>query len=157
MSRYDPETMPIPDYPNPPDPVFVSDIALITRVVPKNEIETSAQALVDKLLDTDMPLRSFVRLHNIIAILDVAKQILKERAITEVNKEDSILGAKVVVKQLPAKWEYDDPQLDRLELEVKARKKLLQTITKDMVDADTGEIAHPAVKHEQGVTLQISF
>jgi hypothetical protein len=96
-------------------------------------------------------------LHNIVSILETAKAILKERAIAEVNKEDSVLGAFVKVKQLPARYEYNDAELDRMELAIKARKKMLQTLTGDMADATTGEILHPAIKTESGVTLQITF
>ena len=88
-----------------------------------------------------------------------AKALVKEQALVQIGgKSTEALGAKIIAKRLPSKWDYhNDEKIVRLETEIKAHKAMIQTLTKPMVDPDTGEVAMPAEKIEGGETISIQF
>ena len=134
------------------------------RVVPKSEFLMYANSLTDRLLESESSLEAFVRLRNVIEILETALTQIKERAIVDVvDSNCEIFGAKVQLKQLPRKYEYTDRMLNEIEAEkqvveakMKARKKFLESLPTQVKD-ESGELITPARLISGGVTIQVSF
>ena len=133
--------------------------SIALTVVPKAQIPISAQTLASQLLESGSSIEGFVRLHNLVAILESAKAILKDPAILQIEgKQCVILGAKVTAKRNPCRWDYHgDTRLAKLELEATQHKKLLQSLTSQLADTGTGEIYQPATKIEGGETISCEF
>ena len=138
----------------------------IVKVVPESQMQDSAMQIVEYMLETDSYINTFVKLDNLIAILEKSKEMVKESALGDLkSKKDVILGAKVEARNLPAKWDYHDDATLALNLSiqkaateaVKARQKMLQSLTAEMADTETGEIVKPATKISQGETLAVSY
>ncbi len=135
------------------------EFGIVQRIVPKAEIPVSAKVVADQLLEIGSSLEAFVRLHNLTAILEAAKDLVKEQALVQVGGvKTTALGAEVIAKRMPCRWDYhEDTVIANLESDLSGRKKMLQNLPKEMVDPQTGELAQPATKIEGGETLQIKF
>ncbi len=139
-------------------------LAVLKRVVPKSEFLMYANTLTTSLLESESSLEAFVRIRNVIEILDTALGQIKERAIVDVTDSScEIFGAKVQLKQLPRKYEYTDRMLNEIEAEkqmieakLKARKKFLESLPMQVKD-ESGELITPARLISGGVTIQVSF
>lgn len=144
--------------------VQTEQVTILRRVVTKPHFGEYATTLTSRLLEEQSSLEAFVRIRNVIEILEVACAQIKERAIVDVQDSNcEIFGARVQVKQLPRKFEYNDRLVTMLEAkkadvdaQLKARKKFLETIT-DPIRDESGEQLHPAKFISGGVTLQVSF
>ncbi|MCX6132235.1 MAG: hypothetical protein NTU47_00365 [Ignavibacteriales bacterium] len=146
-------------------PVQSEHLTVLQRVVPKAEFATYAGALTDALLEEQSAIEAYVRIRNVSDILDQALGRIKDRAINSMHgTSEDICGAKVQVKSLPKRYEYQDSVVDDLEFQkkaieekLKARKKFLENLPADVADTGTGEIIHPAKFVSGGSTLQITF
>jgi len=146
-------------------PVQSEHLTVLHRVVPKTEFATYAGALTAALLEEQSAIEAYVRIRNVSDILDQAMGRIKERAIISMQGTSAdICGAKVMLKSLPKKYEYQDPIVDDLESQkkaieekLKARKKFLENLPADVADTGTGEIIYPARFVSGGSTLQITF
>lgn len=140
-------------------------LTVLQRVVPKAEFVIYAGTLTDALLVEQSAIEAYVRIRNVADILDIALGLIKERAIGSLQSTNAeILGAKVQLKALPKKYEYQDTIIDDLESQkrvidekLKARKKFLENLPVDVADTTTGEIIHPAKCISAGSTIQIAF
>ena len=146
-------------------PVQSEHLTVLHRVVPKAEFVIHAGTLTDALLAEQSAVEAYVRIRNVADILDMALGLVKERAITSMQGTSvDVLGAKVQLKALPKKYEYQDSIVDALESQkraidekLKARKKLLENLTIEVVDPGTGEIIQPAKCISAGSTIQVTF
>ena len=146
-------------------PVQSEYLTVLHRVVPKAEFATYAGALTDALLEEQSAIEAYVRIRNVGDILDQALGRIKERAIVSMQGTTAdVYGAKVQLKSLPKKYEYQDAVVDDLESQkkaieekLKARKKFLENLPADVADTGTGEIIHPARFVSGGSTLQVTF
>ena len=146
-------------------PVQSEHLTVLQRVVPKAEFVIYAGTLTDTLLEEQSAVEAYVRIRNVADILDTALGLIKERAVVSMQGTNAdILGAKVQLKALPKKFEYKDGIIDNLESQkkaidekLKARKKLLENLTIEVVDPGTGEIIRPARCITGGSTLQVTF
>jgi len=146
-------------------PVQSEHLTVLQRVVPKAEFATYAGALTDALLEEQSAIEVYVRIRNVSDILDQALGRIKDRAINSMHgTSEDICGAKVQLKSLPKKYEYQDSVVDDLESQkkaieekLKARKKFLENLPSDVADTATGEIIHPARFVSGGSTLQVTF
>jgi hypothetical protein len=144
--------------------IETEQVAILRRVVAKPQFFEYATTLTSRLLEEQSSLEAFVRIRNVIEILEVACALIKERAIVDVQDSNSeIFGARVQLKQLPRKFEYNDKLVAQLEAkkteveaQLKARKKFLESITETLRD-ESGDPIHPAKFLSGGVTLQVSF
>ena len=140
-------------------------LTVLHRVVPKAEFATYAGTLTDALLEEQSAIEAYVRIRNVSDILDQALGRIKDRAINSMHgTSEDVCGAKVQVKSLPRRYEYQDSVVDDLESQkkaieekLKARKKFLESLPADVADTGTGEIIHPAKFVSGGSTLQITF
>ena len=146
-------------------PVQSEHLTVLHRVVPKTEFATYAGALTDALLEEQSAIEAYVRIRNVSDILDQALGRIKERAIVSMQGTSAdICGAKVLLKSLPKKYEYQDAVVDDLESQkkaieekLKARRKFLENLPAEVADTGTGEIIHPARFVSGGSTLQVTF
>jgi hypothetical protein len=146
-------------------PVQSEHLTVLHRVVPKTEFATYAGALTNALLEEQSAVEAYVRIRNVADILDQALGRIKERAIMSMQGTSAdICGAKVMLKSLPKKYEYQDAVVDDFESQkkaveekLKARKKFLENLPAEVADTATGEIIHPARFVSGGSTLQITF
>ena len=146
-------------------PVKSEHLTVLQRVVPKAEFTTYAAALTDALLEEQSAIEAYVRIRNVSDILDQALGRIKDRAINSMHgTSEDICGAKVLLKSLPKRYEYQDGIVDALESQkkaleekLKARKKFLENLPADVADTATGEIIHPARFVSGGSTLQVTF
>lgn len=153
-----------PDTPEAP-PVQSEHLTVLRRVVPKAEFIIYAGTLTDALLIEQSAIEAYVRIRNVADILDNALALIKERAISSMQGTNvDILGAKVQLKALPRKYEYQDSVIDELEAQkkvidekLKARKKFLEHLTQEVADTATGEIIQPAKCISAGSTIQVTF
>jgi hypothetical protein len=140
-------------------------LTVLHRVVPKAEFATYAGTLTDALLEEQSAIEVYVRIRNVSDILEQALGRIKTRAINSMHAtSEDICGAKVQLKSLPKRYEYQDSVVDDLESQkkaieekLKARKKFLENLPADVADTGTGEIIHPAKFISGGSTLQITF
>lgn len=140
-------------------------LTVLHRVVPKAEFTTYASTLTDTLLEEQSAIEAYVRIRNVADILEQALGRIKDRAINSMHgTSEDICGAKVQLKSLPKRYEYQDSVVDDLESQkkaieekLKARKKFLENLPADVADTGTGEIIHPARFVSGGSTLQITF
>lgn len=154
-------------FPDVPEaPVVQSEhLTVLQRVVRKSEFTDYALALTDALLIEQSAIEAYVRIRNVAEILDVALTQIKEQAMGKLNgSTEGILGARVQLKSLPRKYEYEDRVLDELEAQkkgidekLKARKKFLENLTAEVADTGTGEIIRPARCIAAGSTIQVTF
>ncbi len=148
-----------------PAPVKSEHLTVLHRVVPKGEFTTYAAALTDALLEEQSAIEAYVRIRNVADILDQALGRIKDRAINSMQGTSTdICGAKVQLKSLPKKYEYQDAIIDDLESQkkaieekLKARKKFLENLPAEVANTATGEIIHPARFVSGGSTLQVTF
>ena len=149
-----------------PGPVVeATSLAIPRGLVKKVNYADAAHSVVAAFLEEHTSLEAYVRLRNILEVFDEALSQIKENAIAQVEGNSQlVLGALVQLKSLPRKWEYTDPALDALEAErialdvkIKARKKVLESLKEELVDPRTGEITTPARCVSQGVTLQVNY
>jgi len=153
-----------------PDPLEAAAVqsehlTVLHRVVPKDEFGVYAKALTDALLEEQSAIEAYVRIRNVADILDQALGRIKERAIVSMQGTSTdILGAKVQLKALPKRFEYQDSVIDDLESQKKAieeklksRKKFLENLPAEVADTTTGEIIQPAKFIGGGSTLQVTF
>jgi len=146
-------------------PVQSEYLTILHRVVPKAEFVTYAAALTNALLEEQSAVEAYVRIRNVADILDQALGRIKERAIISMEGTSAdVCGAKVQLKSLPKRYEYQDTIVDDLESQkkaleekLKARKKFLENLPADVADTGTGEIIHPARFVSGGSTLQVTF
>ncbi len=146
-------------------PVQSEHLTVLHRVVPKAEFATYAGALTDALLEEQSAIEGYVRIRNVADILDQALGRIKDRAINSMpGTSADVCGAKVQLKSLPKKYEYQDSIIDDLESQkkaieekLKARKKFLENLPAEVADTASGEIIHPARFIAQGSTLQVTF
>jgi hypothetical protein len=146
-------------------PVQSEHLTVLHRVVPKAEFVVYAGALTEALLDEQSAVEAYVRIRNVADILDTALGLIKERALTSMQGTNvDVLGAKVQLKALPRKYEYQDSIIDELEAQkkaidekLKARKKFLENLTQEVADTATGEIIRPAKCISSGSTIQVTF
>ena len=139
-------------------------IAILHRVVRKQQFAVYATNLTDRLLEEQSSLEAFVRIRNVIEILEVACAQIKDHAIVDVQDSTcEVFGARVQLKQLPRKFEYNDKLVAQFEAkkaevegQLKARKKFLESLSEPLKD-DSGEPVCPAKFISGGVTLQVSF
>jgi hypothetical protein len=140
-------------------------LTVLHRIVPKAEFATYAGTLTDALLEEQSAIEAYVRIRNVSDILEQALGRIKDRAINSMHgTSEDICGAKVQLKSLPKRYEYQDSVVDDLESQkkaieekLKARKKFLENLPAEVADAATGEILHPARFVSGGSTLQITF
>lgn len=153
-----------PEAEEAPELMQTEHIAVLRRVVPKREFILYANTLTGSLLEQHSSLEAFVRIRNVIEILETALGQVKEKAIVDVEDSNAeVFGARVQLKQLPRKFEYNDRLVTMLEVQkaqidaqLKARKKFLETTTEPVKD-ESGERIFPAKFISGGVTLQVSF
>jgi hypothetical protein len=153
-----------PDSTEPP-PVQSERLTVLQRVVPKAEFLTFAGALTEALLLDQSAIDAYVRIRNVADILDMALGLIKERAMVSMQGTAmDVLGAKVQLKALPKKYEYQDGIIGNLEAQkkaieekLKARKKLLENLSIEVADPGTGEIIRPAKCISAGSTIQVTF
>ena len=146
-------------------PVQSEHLTVLHRVVPKTEFGTYARALTDALLEEQSAIEAYVRIRNVADILDQALGRIKERAIVSMQGTSAdVLGAKVQLKALPKRYEYQDTVIDDLESQkkaieekLKARKRFLENLPAEVADTGTGEIIRPARFIAGGSTLQVTF
>jgi hypothetical protein len=144
--------------------IQTEQVAILRRVVTKPHFGEYATTLTGGLLEEQSSLEAFVRIRNVIEILEVACAQIKEHAIVDVQDSNcEVFGPRVQLKQLPRKFEYNDKLVATLEAkkadiegQLKARKKFLESITEPLRD-ESGEPIHPAKFISGGVTLQVSF
>jgi hypothetical protein len=154
-------------FPEPPRAVVLGgSLALLQRsVVRKAEFEGTADMLTSALLDEHSSLEVYVKIKNVVEVLEVALDQVRDRAIMAMDgKSQNVLGATVQLKPLPRKWEYDDAELRKLEsdkialeAQLKGRKRFLESLTTEIASTSTGEIIHPARCISEAVTLQVTF
>jgi hypothetical protein len=140
-------------------------LTVLHRVVPKAEFANYAGALTDALLEEQSAIEAYVRIRNVSDILEQALGRIKDRAINSMHgTSEDICGAKVQLKSLPKKYEYQDSVIDdfesqkkAIEEKLKARKKFLENLPAEVADTASGEIIHPARFVSGGSTLQITF
>ena len=93
--------------------LHTEQVAILKRVVPKSKFLMYANTLTNSLLESESSLEAFVRIRNVVEILETALGQIKERAIVDVTGSScEIFGAKVQLKQLPGKYEYTDRTLN---------------------------------------------
>ena len=155
-------------FPNDSVPAKLIEFDQLTvprRVARKVHFEKLAASLTSVLLDENSALEAYVRIKNVAEILEVALARIKEEALGQMaGTSQEVLGVAVQLKALPKKWEYSDSELHRLEGEkaaiearLKDRKKFLENLKQEVVDAATGEIIRPARCISEGVTIQVVF
>ena len=148
-----------------PEPVQSEHLTVLHRVVPKAEFAVYAGALTDALLEEQSAIEAYVRIRNVTDILDQALGHIKERAIVSMQGTSAdVLGAKVQLKSLPKRYEYQDTIIDDLESQkkaieekLKARRRFLENLPAEVADTVTGEIILPARFIAGGSTLQVTF
>jgi hypothetical protein len=90
-------------------PVKSEHLTVLHRVVPKGEFTTFAAALTDALLEEQSAIEAYVRIRNVSDILEQALGRIKDRAINSMHgTSEDICGAKVQLKSLPKRYEYQD-------------------------------------------------
>ncbi len=154
-----------PEDPIPPELIEFDQLAIPRRVARKVHFEKLAASLNAILLDENSAIEAYVRIRNVMEILDVALNRLKEDALTSITgTTQEVLGVQVQVKALPRKWKYDDPTVSALEAEIdaigarlKERRKFLVHLKQEVVDPATGEVIRPARCVSEGVTIQVIF
>ena len=134
-------------------------VQILERIVPKAAIPESAEYIVGKLLEVGSSLEAYVRLTNLIAILEAAQESVKEKAMVQVGGVKTVsLGAEVITKKNPSRWDYHgDAKAAKLSADLKAHQAMLQGLTKEMVDPETGEIYQPATKIPGGEHIEVKF
>lgn len=151
-----------------PSQVLVNsdELILLQRtVIRKDRFGESAAELAGALLAEHTKLEAYVKLKNVTEIIEVALGQLKEGAILQMpGTVYEVLGVPVQLKGLPKRYEYDDEELQRLEDEkagldtrIKGRKRFLEALATEIIDATTGEVIRPAHCISAGVTLQVNF
>jgi hypothetical protein len=146
-------------------PVQSEHLTVLHRVVPKAEFAIYAGTLTAALLEEQSAIEAYVRIRNVSDILEQALGRIKDRAINSMHgTSEDICGAKVQLKSLPKKYEYQDAVVDNLESQkkaieekLKARKRFLENLPAEVADTGTGEIIHPARFVSGGSTLQVTF
>lgn len=120
--------------------------------------EQFAQVLLDN--GEDDPLKAYIQLKAQSAVLDAAISKLKEAATDEAAayaQKERVMGVTIECRRSPARWSYDDGQLDALKTKVRDRQKYLQTLPDKRIDPLTGEVDLPAVKVEGTIGVVLSF
>lgn len=140
----------------------MNQIILPQKMLVTSQREELAVKATESLLDTMSAVEAYVLIAQMQDIVDLTKELLKEKAIAGVQgKEMDVFGAKVTTRRSVA-YEYDAPTLARLDTakktidtELKAIKKLLEA-TGQYVDAQTGEM-NTANKIKEGLTIAVSM
>ena len=140
----------------------MNQIVLPQKMLGTMQREELAVKASESLLDTMSAVEAYVLIAQMQDIVDLTKELLKEKAIAGVQgKEMDVFGAKVSTRRSVA-YEYDAPTLVRLDVQkkeidtkLKAVKKLLESTGK-YVDDETGEM-NTANKIKEGLTIAVSL
>lgn len=118
-----------------------------------------------KTLQEELPaIEVYVLLKQAASIIAESLDLAKESALLKMEgKEEQHLGAKVETKRKRER-EYDDPVLVKLESDlkklqddIKARKRLLESIPADMADTTTGEMIKKAKLLADGLQIVVTL
>lgn len=140
----------------------MNQIVLPQKMLNTMQREGLAVKASENLLDTMSAVEAYVMIAQMQDIVDLTKELLKEKAIAGVQgKEMDVFGAKVSTRRSVA-YEYDAPTLVRLDqakktidAELKAVKKMLEA-KGEYVDPQTGEM-NKANKVKEGLTIAVSL
>jgi hypothetical protein len=140
----------------------MNQIVLPQKMLNTMQREGLAVKAIEKLLENMSAVEAYVMIAQMQDIVDLTKELLKERAIAGVQgKEMNVFGAKVSTRRSVA-YEYDAPTLVRLDVqkkeidaELKAVKKMLEA-KGEYVDPQTGEM-NKANKVKEGLTIAVSL
>ena len=141
-----------------PVPFFYS------RLLTGGERLASANKLVLSLNENFGGLETYVFLKQAAQVLSEAIDLAKEAALRRMDsREVNLLGAKIETKS-NRKWEYDDPELGELESQikllqekVKIKKRFLESLPSDVVNAETGEITKKAKLLFDGLQIAVTL
>lgn len=147
----------------------------LPQTMTKAAIAARGAELAEAILDGGdvTPLEALVKLRAIQDVVAAAIDGVKDAAMTQAEQWDegpgrgvSVLGVGIRLSNGAARWDYShDPvwgEMKASETAVadqrKAREKFLQSLDKEMVDPDTGEIISPAVQLSLGNrTIALTF
>jgi hypothetical protein len=140
----------------------MNQIVLPQKMLNTMQREELAVNASQNLLDTMSAVEAYVLIAQMQDIVDLTKELLKEKAIAGVQgKEMDVFGAKVSTRRSTA-YEYNAPTLVRLDVqkkeidtELKAVKKMLEA-KGEYVDPKTGEM-NTANKVKEGLTIAVSL
>jgi len=140
----------------------MNQIVLPQRMLNTMQREELAVNASQNLLDTMSAVEAYVLIAQMQDIVDLTKELLKEKAIAGVQgKEMDVFGAKVSTRR-STDYEYNAPTLVRLDVqkkeidtELKAVKKMLEA-KGEYVDPKTGE-TNTANKVKEGLTIAVSL
>ncbi len=146
------------------EPKHSDALELPRKVTPKSQWPARAQIIIDRLRDEYDDLTAFVLLKQMSEILVAAIDAQCERAMMATpGKKAEVMGCIAELRNLPTKYEYEDPRLDSLlatlasvKSEIKARQEFLESLKVEQI-LPGGEIVKPAKKVSTGVTLAITF
>ena len=138
-------------------PVIMPDKMLLPH-----EIEAVVTHSLNILLEKYSKLEGYVILHQMEKIVELAKERLKEGAITKITgKSENVMGAEVTLRRTTS-YEYEAPTLARMDAQkkeidgrMKAIKKVLEA-TGTYADTETGEM-NTATKTKEGVTIAVTL
>lgn len=142
-------------------------LEIIPKAVTKVELQRSADIMVENILEVQNSITGYVMFHALESSIKLAKEAIKEIAITTFQgKEMIILGARVTLIGGKKEWDYhNDPDLKRFEREkeeldkrIKARKTYLQTLEKEVVGIGAEVLAERAfLLSDGGLVPRISY
>jgi len=135
----------------------------------KSNIEVVSQQLIETVKNGHAdPLEFSVRCKFAIEVLTAALDAVKEDALNNIDKETTLLGAKLEVSESGVKYDYSqnetwkniDKQLKPLlvlKKEIEDKIKMATKIGNSIMDEHTGEVIASPVKKESTTVLKITL
>ena len=142
------------------------DIVMPERVMTKVEQRQKGLELASRMLEVGSSLDAYVLLRQMREILETAeKQLAGDVREQCVGHTQSVGGALVQARLKAPKWDYHgDGRISRIEEDIrhltdqlKAEQKMLQSITEEVPDMETGEARKPATRSPQEYTVAVTF
>jgi len=141
-------------------------ISIPIKALTKAEQQVAGEEIGNRLLIIHSAPTAYVLLAQAENLLETAKKSIKEKAIAGVHgKEESVLGAKVTLRNAAKVWEYQGLKFEQLTAELATAKKRLSDYTKQLeldgadgvVNQETGETEKAILVSGGGLNIAVSF
>lgn len=135
----------------------------------KSNIEVVSQQLAGTVKNGHAdPLEFSIRCKFAIEVLSAALDSVKDDALRNVDKETTLLGAKIEVAESGVKYDYTQNETWRnidmqlkpllaLKKEIEDKVKMATKIGNSIIDENTGEVIASPVKKESTTVLKITL